>query len=188
MQALSHASGIISSLLPGCAEPPSPPKSARLYRPAFGEAPHGPSDGVNPPSSPSDDDSCMDDPLQPMHASNSYPKPYSTGLSAYPENNATYSDYGAGVRAANVMHAAHTAYQIPTLPLGLAVPPGGYAASQQMHGMGMHGVVPDGRSVWDDSHSMQLPQANIMAPLQPHWESQKMPPLQMPPYQGFSGW
>lgn len=187
MQALSHAAGIISSLLPGCAEPPSPPKSARLYRPAFGmDGHHGPTDGVEHPSPPGATCCEMNSPDPLMRSANSNPRPQSSdsGL-AYPENCASYSNYGAGVRAANAMLAAHTAYLISDLTPSMGWK-GGCGANQtaETTGAAMHAMMGGGRSMWDESKSMQLPETKTI-PLQPQWESQSMP---LPPYQGSSGW
>ena len=186
MKALSHAAGIISSLLPGCAEPPSPPKSARVYRPAFRETAHGPPDGVTRPS-PGDNCCDMQSPSPPMHFGN-----------PYPENSATYSNYGAGVRAANAMQAAHTAYEI--VSPGLGGPQVGYAPSQAIQGIGMAmhspaafhvqpAATPRGGSSMHGFmlHEPQMQQGlhRDVVPLQP----QSGPPsVPIPSFQAFSGW
>ena len=181
MQALSHAAAIISSMLPGCADPPSPPKTARVYKPVS-QAPHGPSDGVNHPS-PGNDYSSMESPSPHTHASN-----------PYPENSLTYSNYGAGVRAANAMHAAHSAYQIVSPSVG--GPQVGYGPSEALQGIGkaMHdpaschlhpsAILRGVEATWDEPPKTARPHHNV-EPLQPHWEFQSMP---IPPGQGLPGW
>lgn len=61
------------------------------------------------------------------------------------ENNLAFSNYGAELRAASAMHAAHArAADITSFPLGLpeqwGVVEGGYGAMQQMPGTGELGM------------------------------------------------
>jgi hypothetical protein len=146
VQALGHAAAIISSLLPGCADPPSPPKSARVYRPGFVEALHGPSDGVKPPSPIAPPYNPTGDHTPHMHtglSSFSVPCLKSSNPAIYPENSVAFANHGPGERAVHAMHAAHTAY--------LASEKSSYGVSNQAvqgMGLGMHNTIGGGESIW----------------------------------------
>lgn len=169
MQALSHAATILTSQLPGCAEPPSPPKSARLYRPALEESTGNIINGANHPFAPTGT-ACDASTLSAGASTVSQScKPLSGGI---PENGSSHPNCSDAVRAVNAMHAAHAAYRMSD--------PSQCVAGMQAGGTNMH-AQGGGEAA---SHSLLLPQPD-MAILQQHLGPPSVP---LHTVQGFPGW